>query len=155
MALPVEERSESWPGRIGAGVGVGFAAGALLGAVASNWGDVDVVLRDKPWPALVRTGSQMAQYGSTLALVGGTFAAVDCFAESVRGKKDWVNGSLAGAAAGLALGLRIGTLPSAIKAAAALATVSALVDVSGGRLVGTGLVDDGATPPRKIYPYNS
>jgi hypothetical protein len=36
-----------------------------------------VVLRDKPWPALVRTGAQMAQYGSTLALVGGTFAAVD------------------------------------------------------------------------------
>lgn len=29
------------------------------------------------WPALVRTGSQMAQYGTTLALVGGTFAAVD------------------------------------------------------------------------------
>ena len=31
---------------------------------------------------------------------------VQCFAESVRGKKDWVNGSLAGAASGLALGLR-------------------------------------------------
>lgn len=29
------------------------------------------------WPALVRTGSQMAQYGTTLALVGGTFATVD------------------------------------------------------------------------------
>lgn len=150
MALPVEERSESWPGRIGAGVGVGFAAGAptgatensllqgngwllcqspraqpnpaspasarsplaqprpppcahlapprrrrlplrpappgagaLLGAVASNWGDIDVVLRDKPWPALVRTGSQMAQYGGTLALVGGTFAAVDVSATRV------------------------------------------------------------------------
>jgi hypothetical protein len=36
-----------------------------------------VVLRDKPWPALVRTGGQMAQYGATLALVGGTFATVD------------------------------------------------------------------------------
>lgn len=29
------------------------------------------------------------------------------------------------------------------------------VDLSGGRLVGRGLVDDGATPPRRIYPYNS
>jgi hypothetical protein len=28
-----------------------------------------------------------------------------------------------------------------------------MVDLSGGRLVGTGFVDDGATPPRKIYPY--
>lgn len=52
-------------------------AGALMGAVTSNWGDIPVVLKDKPWPALARTGSQMAQYGSTLALVGGTFAAVD------------------------------------------------------------------------------
>jgi hypothetical protein len=48
-----------------------------MGAVTSNWGDIPVVLRDKPWPALVRTGSQMAQYGTTLALVGGTFAVVD------------------------------------------------------------------------------
>lgn len=48
----------------------------------------------------------------------------------------------------------VGTLPSAIKAAAALAAVSAMVDASGGRLVGTGLVDDGATPPRKVRPCN-
>ncbi|EFN55413.1 expressed protein [Chlorella variabilis] len=206
MSLPLEERSDAWPTRVGTAVGVGFAAGALFGAVASNWGDIPVVLRDKPWPALVRTGVQMAQHGSTLALVGGTFAAVDvspqrpclsagpvarrrvhrlllrmcagwtgsepapdvlggrlrcldmhcpCFAESARGKKDWVNGSLAGGAAGLALGLRIGSLPAAVKSAAALAFVSAMVDLSGGRLVGTGFVDDGATPPRRIYPYNS
>jgi hypothetical protein len=49
----------------------------------------------------------------------------------------------------------VGSLPAAIKAAAALAFVSAAVDLSGGRLVGTGMVDDGATPPRRIYPYNS
>lgn len=41
-----------------------------------------------------------------------------------------------------------------MKAAAALAFVSAMVDMSGGRLVGTGMVDDGATPPRKVYPSN-
>ena len=49
----------------------------------------------------------------------------------------------------------VGSLPAAVKAAAALALVSAMVDLSGGRLVGTGMVDDGATPPRKIYPYTS
>ena len=43
----------------------------------------------------------------------------------------------------------------AVKAAAALAFVSAVVDVSGGKLVGSGMVDDGATPPRRIYPYTS
>jgi hypothetical protein len=35
-----------------------------------------------------------------------SLACLQCFAESVRGKTDWVNGSLAGGAAGLALGLR-------------------------------------------------
>ena len=35
-----------------------------------------------------------------------TSAHSQCFVESVRGKKDWVNGSLAGAVSGLALGLR-------------------------------------------------
>ena len=49
----------------------------------------------------------------------------------------------------------VGSLPAAIKAAAALAFVSAMVDLSGGKLVGEGLVDDGATPPRRIYPYTS
>ena len=49
----------------------------------------------------------------------------------------------------------VGTLSAAIKCAAALAAVSGFVDLSGGRLVGTGMVDDGATPPRRIYPYNS
>ncbi|PRW44391.1 outer envelope pore 16- chloroplastic mitochondrial [Chlorella sorokiniana] len=152
MSLPVEVHEQSWPSRIGAGVGVGFAAGALTGAVASNWGDIKV---PSAWPALVRTGSQMAQYGTTLALVGGTFATVDCFVESARGKKDAWNGVLAGAASGAALGLRIGSLPAAVKAAAALALASAVVDLTGGRLVGKGLVDDGATPPRRIYPYTS
>ncbi|PSC69911.1 outer envelope pore 16-chloroplastic mitochondrial isoform B [Micractinium conductrix] len=121
MTLPIEDHSTTAPERIGTAIGVGAAAGALMGAVTSNWGEIPQVLQNKPWPALARTGAQMAQYGGTLALVGGTFATVDCFAESVRGKKDWVNGSLAGAAAGLALGLRVGTLSAAIKMAAALA----------------------------------
>jgi hypothetical protein len=71
------ERAQDCPSRIASGLGSGFVAGSLFGAVASNWGDVPVVLRDKPWPALVRTGSVMAQYGSTVAMVGAAYATVD------------------------------------------------------------------------------
>ena len=59
------------------GLVTGFAAGSLFGAMLSNWSDVPVVLRDKPWPALMRTGSVMAQHGSTLGVVGLAFAGVD------------------------------------------------------------------------------
>ena len=59
------------------GLVTGFAAGSLIGAVLSNWSDVPLVLRDKPWPALMRTGSVMAQHGSTLGVVGLAFAGVD------------------------------------------------------------------------------
>ena len=76
MSLPVE-RPEDCPTRMAVGLGGGFAAGAILGAVVTNWSEVPQVLRDKPWPALVRTGSVMAHYGATLALVGGTFATVE------------------------------------------------------------------------------
>lgn len=41
----------------------------------------------------------------------------------------------------------------AIGAAAALAAISAVVDASGSSFIGKGLVDDGATPPRRLYPY--
>lgn len=37
--------------------------------------------------------------------------------------------------------------------AALFAMTSLAVDFTGGRLVGTGMIDDGATPPRTIYPY--
>lgn len=71
------ERPEDCPTRVAIGLGSGFAAGALGGAVVSNWGDVPAVVRNRPWPALVRTGSVMASYGTTLGLVGFTFAAVE------------------------------------------------------------------------------
>ena len=76
MSLPVE-RPEDCPTRISMGIASGFVAGSLFGAVASNWGDVPLVIRDKPWPALVRTGSVMMQYGATLGLVGLAYSTVD------------------------------------------------------------------------------
>ena len=76
MSLSVE-RPEDCPTRISVGIASGFVAGSLFGAVASNWGDVPLVIRDKPWPALLRTGSVMMQYGATLGLVGLAFSTVD------------------------------------------------------------------------------
>jgi len=35
----------------------GAAAGAIGGAILSNWGDVPVMLRNQAWPALKRTGA--------------------------------------------------------------------------------------------------
>lgn len=63
--------------RIAVGLGSGFLAGNLFGGIASNWGDVPVVLKDKPWPALARTGSVMLQHGATLGLVGLAYSTVD------------------------------------------------------------------------------
>ena len=42
-----------------------------------------------------------------------------------------------------------------VGAAFAMAAVSAAVDTTGGHLVGSGLVDDNATPPHAIYPYKT
>lgn len=73
----MDERADDCPTRMALGLGSGFIAGNLLGAVASNWSEVPVVLRDKPWPALARTGSVMVQYGTTFGLVGLAFSTVD------------------------------------------------------------------------------
>ena len=71
----------------------------------------------------------------------------------VAGKKDVWNGVYGGMAAGGVLGLTLKSLPVGMGAAAALAVTSLSVDLSGERVVGVGMIDDGATPPRQIYPY--
>eukprot|EP00890_Picochlorum_soloecismus_P005168 jgi/Picsp_1/5652/NSC_03011-R1_tim17 domain-containing protein len=130
------------------GLVTGFAAGSLFGAVFSNWSDVPVVLRDKPWPALMRTGSVMAQHGSTLGVVGLAFAGVDCAAESIRGKKDWLNGVLGSVAGGAILGMRSGKMGTALMSMAALAATSAAIDLSNHSLRGEGF-QDAASPVRR------
>jgi hypothetical protein len=87
-------------------------------------------------------------------LLSPSMVHVQCVAEKVRGKKDWLNGFLGGGAAGAVLGVRAGRLGTAIGAAAALAAASAAVDASGGKLTGQRIAD-GATPPRRIFPYES
>ena len=62
---------------------------------------------------------------------------------------------LGGAAAGGVIGMRVGRLPVGVGAAFALAATSAAVDTSGGHLIGSGLIDDGATPRHRTYPYKT
>ena len=55
-------------------------AGNITGALAANWGDIPVVLRNKPWPALQRTGDQLAA-GCSLSFLAVAVAhgCHDCF----------------------------------------------------------------------------
>jgi hypothetical protein len=57
------------------GVSTGYVAGAIGGALTANWSDVPLVLRNRAWPALLRTGAFC--HFATLSLVlrdtgGGT-----------------------------------------------------------------------------------
>lgn len=82
----MDEYPEDCPTRMAWGLGSGFLAGSLLGAISSNWSDVPMVIRNKTWPAFVRTGSVMLSSGTTLGLVGLTFSTVDVstlFASSI------------------------------------------------------------------------
>ena len=54
--LPVE-RPDDCTSRTIAAVGTGLVAGAIVGAVTANWGNVPPVLADRPWPALKHTGA--------------------------------------------------------------------------------------------------
>lgn len=80
MSSPPERPSDC-PTRAAIGLGSGFIAGSLFGAISSNWSEIPVVLKDKPWPALVRTGNVMMQYGATIGVVGLAYSTVDvsCF----------------------------------------------------------------------------
>lgn len=72
-----DDKPQDCPTRMALGLGSGFLAGNFFGAVASNWGDVPLVLRNRPLPALARTGATMLNYGTTLGLVGLAFSTVD------------------------------------------------------------------------------
>lgn len=148
-----DELPDSCTTRMAYAAASGFAAGAIGGAVTSNWGDVPKVLRTQNWPALKYTGRIMRQYGLAIGFVGVGFSATECFGEHLRGKKDVWNGVMGSLAAGGVMGVSLGRMPLAAGAAGLFAATSLAVDFAGGRLVGTGMVDDGATPPPLIFPY--
>ncbi len=69
------------------------------------------------------------------------------------GKEDAWNGIYGGLAGGAVLGTMLRRMPVGVGAAATLAAASLAVDLSGNSVVGSGMIDDDATPPRTIYPY--
>lgn len=117
--------------KTGSAVLSGFCLGAVTGAVAATWSDVPAIERNQALPALRKTGKVMLGYGTYFAAVGGAYALADAAAQDIRGKKDIWNGVLGGLAAGAVIGVRAGNMPVGVGAAAALAAVSALVDISG------------------------
>eukprot|EP00244_Chara_vulgaris_P010373 TRINITY_DN474_c0_g1_i1.p1 TRINITY_DN474_c0_g1~~TRINITY_DN474_c0_g1_i1.p1 ORF type:complete len:157 (-),score=36.54 TRINITY_DN474_c0_g1_i1:583-1053(-) len=133
--------------RTASAAGSSFCAGTLLGAIAATWQDVPVVERNQSLPALKRTAKVMGSYGATFAAIGGVFAATDCLAERLRGKKDLLNGVIGGMAAGAVIGLRAGSLPYGLGASAAFAAMSAIVD-AGGHVVRT-------PTERSFLPYSA
>lgn len=125
----------------------------IMGALGANWGEAPLVVRNKSWPAFKQTGGVMATQGALFAALGAAFAAGDCAAETLRGKQDFWNGVFGGFASGAVIGLRFGSVPIAVGSGTALAVMSAIVDTTGQKIKGNGLINDGLTPPPKIYPY--
>ena len=121
----------------------------------SNWSDRPLAVHNqKALPALQKTAAFMGQHGGTLGAVGVVYAGVECVMREVRGADDVWNGVVGGVLAGLVLGARSGSVRVAVVGGMALAGVSASVDASGYRLTG-GRVDDGLSPQRAVFPYNS
>ena len=52
------ERADDCVSRMIAGGVSGLAAGAIGGAITANWSETPLVLRNKAWPALKRTGER-------------------------------------------------------------------------------------------------
>ena len=65
----------------------------------------------------------------------------------VTGKNDAWNGVCGGYAAGAVFGLRSGSMSMAIGSGTLIAVIAAAAHLTGGKWVGDGLFDDGATVP--------
>ncbi|KAL3686754.1 hypothetical protein R1sor_013063 [Riccia sorocarpa] len=118
--------------RTASGAGSSFIAGTILGAIQATWTDAPVE-KNQAWRALQKTGHIMGSYGILFAAIGGTFTFVDAVSETIRGKKDFVNGVIGGFAAGSILGVKAGRVPVGLGAGAAMAAVSAFMDAGGQR----------------------
>mmetsp|Transcript_13415 Transcript_13415/g.18339 ORF Transcript_13415/g.18339 Transcript_13415/m.18339 type:complete len:157 (+) Transcript_13415:220-690(+) len=131
-----------------------FFVGSILGAVKATWQDVPIVHRQQTLPALRNTAKVMGGQGAVLAGVGAAFAATECLAESLRGKKDYMNPFYGGMASGAVIGACLGSLGVAVGAGVAMGGAAAFMEVAGD-LRGSGLFDDDATPARTYFPYNA
>ncbi len=70
-----DDSKEPWLQTVGVSTLSGYAFGSIIGSLHASWSDVPVVLRDRPWPALQRTGQIMNSWGLTFAAVGASYAA--------------------------------------------------------------------------------
>lgn len=86
--------------------GIGLAAGSVWGLLVSMLHDGPKVGSNVKFPELVRTGKVCGSYAGTLAILGATYVGVEQSLERFRGKKDVINGVVAGFAAGATMGFR-------------------------------------------------
>lgn len=86
--------------------GSGLLIGSWLGGAVATWHYGPSVNRKEGWKALRSTLRTCGNYGITFGAIGGIYAFTDAVAESIRGKKDFVNGAIGGLAAGPVLGIR-------------------------------------------------
>ncbi|KAK9832809.1 hypothetical protein WJX81_003191 [Elliptochloris bilobata] len=131
----------------------GGAAGVFFGAVTANWTDTLAIVDNNAWPAFKRVGRLMGQYGLMMAAIAAAFTATDCMVEGLRRKNDAWNGVFGGFAAGAVLGLRAKRVSFGVGSGVALALSSVICDITGGKLSGKPLVNDGATPVKPIFPF--
>ncbi|KAF7058438.1 hypothetical protein CFC21_065503 [Triticum aestivum] len=115
------------------GAGIGLAAGSVWGLLVSMLHNGPKVGSNVKYPELVRTGKVCRSYAGTLAILGATYVGVEQSLERVRGKKDIINGAVAGFAAGATMGFRAGRLRTLLVSGSALALTSVLLDVTGMR----------------------
>ncbi|KAL6591873.1 hypothetical protein ACP70R_045435 [Stipagrostis hirtigluma subsp. patula] len=113
--------------------GIGLVSGSVWGALVSALHDVSQVGNFKhPVPDLFRAGKVCGNYAASFAVLGATYVGIEQALEKYRGKKDFVNGAVAGFASGAAvMGYRVGSSRTAFLSGSAIALTSVLLDVTG------------------------
>eukprot|EP00301_Raphidiophrys_heterophryoidea_P027054 c9461_g1_i1.p1 GENE.c9461_g1_i1~~c9461_g1_i1.p1 ORF type:complete len:182 (+),score=5.84 c9461_g1_i1:69-548(+) len=110
----------------------GVMAGCMGGSIVSAWSDPKVSVGGTV--TAVRTTSRViGRYAVVLGAVGAIYASVQCALRDVTQSRPILSGMAAGCAAGAFLGIREGNVKKAVGACAALATMSAAVDMFDGR----------------------
>jgi len=114
---------------------VGGAAGTFFGAACLAWYPDPIVTvrgRDVVEFTSIRTAARSVMRPALwFALVGSTFSAVDCFAETARNKKDSWNAVLGGMATGLVMGSVTKRVDYMTVTSLAMGLVMGAVDYSG------------------------
>merc|ERR1712072_233459 len=134
--------------RFGSGLVSSAVFGGMVGAVEAMWTDAPAVKAEKTMPALRATWSCVSKNSILFAGIGGTFAATECMAESMRGKRDVWNGVIGGLAAGQIITFKTMSRVRGIGAGLAFAGIAAAVDLSGQRLQPERFAD-----PRQTFNY--